>query len=346
MTLAVMPVDLVADREELFRVLQRNLQDVSHEVRFSWLYLENPAGPARTWFIRDSTGHAVGATSLFPRRVWLAGTPAVCGQVGDFGVDIGFRSLGPAVMLQRATFEPVLRGDLAFCYDCPPHEKGMAMFYRLGLKENCRMHWHVKLLRTDRQLTRLLGDRVGRMSARVANSALRMTSRGIKGPPGVEFSVHTGDFGPEFSALDKAVSSPAAVRIRRSAEDLNWRYFDNPLQHFETLTARRNGELVSYVIISTTGSDASVVDLFGRDLDEVGPTLLQKLTELLQPRALQTIRALVAGDARLAAVFRRAGFSNRAPAARVVAFSASGSAADRALKNGLRWDFQHCDVMA
>ena len=104
MTLAVTPVDLVADREELFRVLKRNLQDVSHEARFSWLYLGNPAGPALTWFIRDSTGNAVGVTSLFPRAVWLSGTAALCGQVGDFGVDIAFRSLGPATMLQRATF--------------------------------------------------------------------------------------------------------------------------------------------------------------------------------------------------------------------------------------------------
>src|SRR5208283_335035 len=346
MTLAITAVDLVADREELFRVLKRNLQDVSHEVRFSWLYLENPAGRARTWFIRDSTGDAVGVTSLFPRAVWLAGTPAVCGQVGDFGVDIGFRSLGPATMLQRATFEPVLRGELALCYDCPPHEKGMAMFYRLGLKENCRMYWHVKLLRTDIRLQRMLGEGVGRASASLANLVLRMTCRRMKGPFGVEFALHTGDFGPEFSALDKAVSSPGAVRIRRTAEDLNWCYRANPLQQFETLTARRNGELIAYVIISITHNDASVIDLFGRELEEVGPALLHNFVELLQPRRIETIRALVAEDARSTAVFRRAGFSHRAPAARVVAFSAPGSAADRMLKNGLRWDFQHCDVMA
>jgi|SRR5208337_806092 len=346
MTLAITAVDLVADREELFRVLKRNLQDVSHEVRFSWLYLENPAGRARTWFIRDSTGDAVGVTSLFPRAVWLAGTPAVCGQVGDFGVDIGFRSLGPATMLQRATFEPVLRGELAFCYDCPPHEKGMAMFYRLGLKEDCRMHWYAKLLRTDRQLKRILGDGVGGASARAANLVLRIISRGIKGPSGVEFGLHTGDFGPEFSTLDEAVSSSGAVRIRRRAEDLNWRYRVNPYQQFETLTARRNGELIAYVIISMTDNDASVIDLFGRELETVGPALLQNLAELLRPRGLDTLRALVTGDARSIPLLRQNGFSHRAPAARVVAFSAPGSAADRVLKNGLRWDFQHCDVIA
>jgi hypothetical protein len=346
MTLAITPVDLVADREELFRALKRNLQEVSHEARLSWLYLEHPAGPARTWFIRDSTGEAVGVTSLFPRAVWLSGTAVVCGQVGDFGVDVGFRTLGPATMLQRATLEPVLRGELAFCYDCPPHEKGMAMFHRLGLKENCRMHLHVKLLRADRQLKRILGDGVGRMSAPVANSVLRMAGPGRKKRSGVEFSIHTGDFGPEFTVLDKAVASLGAVRIRRFAEDLNWRYRDNPLQQFETLTARQNGELIAYGIISITGNDASVIDLFGQELDEVGPALLQNLIELLRPRGLETIRSLVADDARSTAIFRQAGFSHRAQTTRVVAFSAPGSAADRALKSGLRWDLQLCDVMA
>jgi len=62
-------------------------------------------------------------------------------------------SLGPALMLQRATFEPVLENAIAFCYDCPPHELGMAMFYRLGLEENCRMQPFVKPLRADRHLT-------------------------------------------------------------------------------------------------------------------------------------------------------------------------------------------------
>ena len=83
-------------------------------------------------------------------------------------------------MLQRATFEPVLGGELAFCYDSPPHEKGMAMFQRLGLKEDCRMHLRSKLLRTAR---RILGDPMGRASACVANSVLRMTSHRMKGPP-------------------------------------------------------------------------------------------------------------------------------------------------------------------
>ena len=303
MTLAITPVDLAADREELFGVLKRNLQDVSHEVRFSWLYLQIP---------RDRLAHGLyaiqpdmpsGLLPLFPRAVWLSGTPVVCGQVGDFGVDIGFRSLGPATMLQRATFEPVLRGELAFCYDCPPHEKGMAMFYRLGLKENCRMHLHVKLLRTDRQLKRMLGDGVGRMSASVANLVLRVTSRQLRGPSGVEFAVHAGDFGPEFSTLDNAVSSSGAVRMRRSAGDLNWCYRNNPLQQFQTLTARRNGDLIAYVIISINGNDGSVVDLFGRELDEVGPVLLHKAVEVLRPHGLETVRACIAGDSQSRAFF-------------------------------------------
>ena len=346
MSLSIRPGDFVADHQELLCVLQRNLQDIPHEARLAWLYRDNPAGPASTWFLCDDNGLAVGVTSLFPRAVWLDGTAALCGQVGDFGVDLRFRSLGPAVMLQRATFAPVVQGCLAFCYDCPPHQRGMAMFHRIGLRENCLMQWYVKPLRTERQLQRLLGRTTGRITARAANPILRLASKRAKQRPGTDFTLQTDAFGPEFSALDKAVHAPSAVRNRRSAEDLNWRFRQNPLRQFEVLTARRDTELLAYLIFSVVDEDALVFDLFGRELDQVGPLLLQKLTELLQERPVQTLRAMLAGDGSYSSVFRRAGFSLRGAAAHVVAFAGSEGAVHDALERPLQWQFQHSDVMA
>ena len=346
MTLRIRPAEWVADREELLSVLQRNLQDVPHEVRLTWLYRDNPAGPARTWFLCDEKGSAVGVTSLFPRAVWLDGKAALCGQVGDFGVDVGLRSLGPAILLQRATFEPVLQGSLAFCYDCPPHERGMAMFYRLGLPENCRMHVYVKPLRTERQLERLLGDTAGRLTARAVNHILRLPSQCVRHSQGLEFTSHTEAFGPEFSMLDRTAQTPGTVRNRRGAEDLNWRFRRNPLHQFEVLTARRHGELVAYVVFSVIDEDAYIYDLFGSELHSVGLSLLQTLTEHLRDREVQTLRALLADDGHDTAIFRQAGFSLRGDATRVVAFAGFNGSASGATLRTAQWQFQHADVMA
>ncbi len=346
MSLRVRPVDFEADREQLLRLLARNLQDLPHAARFSWLYGENPAGRVHTWFLCDESDRAVGVASLFPRAVWLDGKLAVCGQVGDFGVDLGFRSLGPALMLQRATFEPVVRGELAFCYDCPPHEKGMAMFHRLGLRENCRMFSHVKLLRTDRLLGHILGQGAARLAAQAVNPMLRWPALAGKNSHGLDCAVHEGDFGAEFSALDEAVGGGGGIRNRRSAEDLNWRYRRNPLRQFEVVTAHRRGKLAAYAVFSMMDDDAFLFDLFGEDLEHTGPALLQWLSELLRPRPIQSVRALIAGGASFASVFEKAGFVPRGAAARVVAFAGGDGVAQSPLQPNPTWNFQFGDVMA
>ena len=346
MNLRIRQVDLVADRQELLSVLQRNLQDVPHESRLSWMYLGNPAGFARSWFLCDADGSAVGVTSLFPRAVWLDGKAEVCGQVGDFGVDARFRSLGPALMLQRATFEPVLENAIAFCYDCPPHELGMAMFYRLGLEENCRMQPFVKPPRADRHLQRLLGSTAGRVASRMANPVLRLNPRPLSPCHGVEFALHQGDFDQEFSAVDEAVPACGSIRNRRSADDLNWRFRRDPVRQFEVLTARRAGELLAYVIFTIVEEDALIFDLFGRDLKCVGTHLLQALTDMLYGRPLQTLRAVLTCDDLVGRIFGEAGFSPRGHSTRVVAFGGAKFGCEDALLHTAHWQFQHSDVVA
>lgn len=342
MSLRTRTVDFVADREELLSVLQRNLRDVSHEARFSWLYLDNPAGQAHCWFLCDDHGSAVGVASLVRRATWMGETSATCGQVADFGIDPSFRSLGPAIKLQRCTFEPVLQGELAFCYDCPPHDLGMAMFDRLGLKETCRMQGYVKLLRADRQLEKRLGASAGKMAAAITNPLLRLRSSRATASGRLDFNSYTEEFTDEFSALDRAARTSDTIRNRRSAEDLNWRFRRNPLQRFEVLIARVQGELLGYLIYSVVGNDAYIFDLFGRELCEVGPGLLNALTEILHDRAVQTIRAQLTKGSPSVAIFAKAGFSFRGDGARIVALGESGG---QSLHDS-QWQFQQADVMA
>ena len=346
MSLCIRQVDMNVDRERLLAVLQRNLLDVPHASRLPWLYLDNPSGTARSWLLCDEGGSAVGVTSLFPRAVWMNGKLAICGQVGDFGVDSKFRSLGPALMLQRATFEPVLQNEMAFCYDCPPHDLGMAMFQRLGLSENCRMQPYVKPLRADRHLQRMLGPGAGKAASILANPVLRLCSRLSNSSRGFEFVSHQGDFGQEFTELDEEIQANDSIRNRRSADDLNWRFRRDPLRSYEVFVARKAGRLLAYAVFTTDREDAFLFDVFGRIQDGVGARLLQALTDILHRRRLQTVRALLTTDDRHGPIFREAGFSPRGFAARVVAFGGPPSAEQTSLLRSASWHFQHSDVIA
>ena len=349
MAILVRPVDLHSERDQLVEVLQRNLPDLPHAARFDWLYLKNPAGTAWSWFAWDqASARPVGVASLFPRFMWIGKDVKACGQAGDFAVDTSHRSLGPATALQRATLEPVRSGALALCYDCPPDERGMATFRRLHMEINCEMHRYVRLLRVDRWLTARLGTRnalLGPLSL-VGNFALSLRTGQPRSPTSLDIAPHFGSFGEEFSTLDQEVGGDEKViRGRRRAEDLNWRYNEDPVHRYRVLTARRGGELKGFAIYSVTDHIARIADLFGLETQSVDLELVEAVVEELKSESVQSVDFL-ASDEREVSSLKKAHFRYRSRAERVVAYGAEGGEVRTFLNNRPRWTLGRGDVMA
>jgi hypothetical protein len=345
MSVAVRPVNLDSEQTELLNILETNLSDLPHARRFQWLYRNNPAGPAWSWFVYEKgTGEIVGVASLFPRILWVGETTQRCGQVGDFAINVSHRSLGPALSLQRATFEPVIQGDLAFCYDCPPHDRGLSTFRRLGIKASGRMHRYALLVRTDRQVRRWLGR--GRTSAAIAtlgNWLFALRPFAVPSRGDLDIAIHVGRFNEEFTELDQRCKDKC-IRSRRTASDLNWRYRDDPLQQYQVLTARQKGELVGCAVYLVIEQDARLVDLWGTPLSSVGPPLLGAMTDLARQGSAQTLHALVADRPEDAELLQQAGFRRREDAAHIVAYTQPNSALDALLGNPEQWSFNYANI--
>jgi hypothetical protein len=341
MTLQIRPVNLDREHEELLGVLGRNLPELPHARRFKWIYRDGHLGPAWSWLLWDSEGREpVGVASLFRRAIWRGGKVEVCGQVGDFAIDPSHRSLGPAVMLQRATFGPVDAGQLALCYDCPPNARGMSTFRRLRMDSSATMTRQARLLRTNRQLSRYLGKgRITGTAARLGNAVLRLASWRRRRGGELEIALHPGRFDEEFTALDRRVGADDAVRGRRAAEDLNWRYRDDPLHEYQVLTARRSGELVGFAVLATHHQDSAVVDLFGVLSAEEAADLLDAAAQLGRDDGLESVSTLISADHPLTAPLRLAGFRARESGPFVVAYAGRG-------QHGSAWRLMYADVMA
>ena len=348
MTIVVRPVDLDSEQQELVSVLQRNLPNLPHARRFEWLYRQNPHGPAWSWFACDQQADkVVGIASVFPRAMWVGGEVVLCGQVGDFAIDSSYRSLGPAVLLQRATFEPVNCGNLAFCYDCPPHEAGMSTFRRLGIQANCQMYRYARLLRADRKVQKFLGRGpwIGPVGT-VANLLLRLQTRRRQSVPGLEITLHSGRFGEEFSLLDEQLARKEVIRARRQAPDLNWRYREDPLHEYQILTARHGRELVAFVVVWVAGQDASVVDFFGLRFPGVAVALLEAAVQHCRRASVQTVEAFLSDDHEFSAALKEAHFRCRSAAARVVAYARPGSEMSVLLEKRSRWSLNQVEILA
>jgi len=345
MALEIRPVSFSTQREELLDVLHRNLPDVPHLRRFEWLYRNQPCGNPRSWFLVDrGADRAVGTVSLFPRALQVGNGFIPCGQVGNFAVDKAYRTLGPALMLQKATLESVEAGHFAVCYDCPPHSLGMSTFRRLGMKENCLMHRYVRLIRTNRQFQKIFGDRASsRLLAAAGNVVLGLTSIRFHGTRGVDVSIHTGRFGDEFTRLDRDLATAGRIRNRRWAEDLNWRFYDDPLNRYTTVTARRNGELAGFALFTVEGSDARLIDISGAT--EIFLPLLESVVDSARQAGTESLQAMVSDSNPLKNVLNSLGFRFRSEHARVVAHCSSAQS-NLQLGHREKWALTHADILA
>jgi hypothetical protein len=209
--------------------------------------------------------------------------------LGDLCVTPEHRTLGPALLLQRACLHALQTSEFSVAYDFPSTTM-LAIYKRLDmqpLEQSVRM---AKVLRADGLFRRL--EMPGMARAVVAGSAnfvLGLEDRTAGTPPKVEFSLEERPCGPDYSALAEQVGSSLGVCTVRSDGYLNWRYREHPHVRHEFLTARHGGELLAYCVFTQSADNATVVDWFGRAGDRVLIGLLRKLAALLRKRGVETL---------------------------------------------------------
>jgi len=347
MSFAVRSASPITEREELIAVLERNFEyDFPVRAHYKWRHEDNPAGPGWSWVIYDRQSGAIGAvTSLFPRPMYLDGKLAMVGQVAQFAVDHAYRSLGPAMMLQRATFEPVDSGTLAMCYDCPPHDHGMSTFVRLGLRPTCQVDRYVLMLRSDEIVEKTVGKNFwAKPLIAGANLLLKLQQRKRR-IPGLEIHRLDGRFDEEFTHLDKIVPSSGIIRCSRSAELLNWRYRDSFDSNNEVLVAREGGELVAFLALNIyelhDQKRACISDLFGRKLNQTGLALIDAAIEMCHQRNIVCLEGHCSETSELMQLFEAFRFRPRELTARVVPYVKSGRQ-----DASLCWPLAQAEVLA
>jgi len=312
MGISIRSANLKRDRPLLIGFLQEFLAHQSNKQRFDWLYLENPHGPARAWTAIDETnGTLVGVAAAFPRRVCAAESTVLGYVLGDFCIHPGFRSLGPALQLQRACLEMMESASPSFGYDFP--SKTMAAVYRrLGAEPRECMLRLAKPLRVDRQIASRVKSRlVARGLRALGNRALNWRNTRPSARPSEEIALHDGACGEEFTVLAAHLRNRDQLSVERTAEYLNWRFLAHPFQQFEILTARRKRVLAAYLIFAHAGEDARIVDLRGIDDTELLRNLVSQAVATLRERGVMTVSVSILAWHSYVKLFENLGFRRR-----------------------------------
>ncbi|MBZ5496009.1 MAG: hypothetical protein LAP85_06360 [Acidobacteriia bacterium] len=222
----------------------------------------------------------------------------------------------------------------------------MSTFQRLGMAESCQMHGYARLMRTDRQLRKLLGNKtLSRLIAVPCNYYLRTRNHKSLPDNALDIAPLEGSFGEEFTALDRQLTGAAVIRCRRSAEYLNWRFREDPLNHYTVLTARRRNQLVGFAILAADKQDAHLLDICGAP--EVSSQLVEAAANAIKDMRVETLRATISQFNPLSVVLQERGFWFRAPAARVIAYcSPEAEMLRNMLDSPNNWVLTHSDILA
>ncbi len=336
MAITVRDVHLVNDREEVIRFLRENLTPHSDDARYDWLYLSNPCGRARAWMAVDGSNKTIGVAAAFPRQFSIVGKTQRTWVLGDFCIDKQYRTLGPALQLQRALLESLTSDEQSICYDFPSKTM-MSVYGRLGVRPLGIHVRHVKLLSVDHKLQQYAGKNIlVRPLSRIANCALALGQKNQSMPEGVEFSMQESKFGDEFNSMQSRQGAEPPIRLSRSAEYLNWRYICPPVKHYCAVTARRQSEVVGYGMAEIDGDHSLLADVYTVDNDKYLPGILAYLELLLRDLNVYSISASVLEECHLIPYLRRAGFRPR-EGAPVIAYANGSTNWDVDVRDAKNW---------
>lgn len=220
--------------------------------------------------------------------------------LGDFCIAENYRSLGPALQLQKATLEQIKESKEAdFCYDFPSRGL-MAIYRRLGIRATGQMVRLAKPLRLERKLEQLSGSKtLARSAGWLGNALLEVSDASLVRNSRWDLVIHEGECGDEFTRLRASNPVSKGIEIKRSAEYLNWRYLQHPLVEYSILTARRESNLEGYIVFSCAGEDAHIAE-WCVGSEPVLQALINDLAHRLRKKRIMTLSAfLMDADPRL-----------------------------------------------
>jgi hypothetical protein len=311
MSAKIIEADLDRDGAQIAKALSEYLNPLANGARFEWLYACNPHGRTKAWVALDDDGNLVATAAAFPRRVYIEGKKYEAWVLGDFCVQDSFRTIGPALQLQRKCLADLEAAGAAFCYDFP--SRGMlAIYRRMGLAPSMEMIRFAKLLTVDRQIAKFVKSQyMARSISAPLNKLLDLYGTKNLADGTLTFSVHEGTCRDEFSHLAESIASSTGICIDRSAEYLNWRYRANSSYSYEIITARRAGVLVGYCVFYEAEQDATVVDLFGLKKDAVIAGLICAVEDHLKRRGVAVLSVPAAEKHPFVPLLRALGFAHR-----------------------------------
>lgn len=324
MGIQVVEADVKEDLNVFVDLLNRNRDHITDKSRFEWLYLKNPHGKARVWMvINEKDNQPVAFTCVLPRLMYVGGKKLFCWNCGDFSVDKKFRTLGVALKLRRKAKEGVDSGEIDALY-AHPNERMAVIHEKVGHYRLGTMRRYVKLLRSEREISKRLGENTGKILGIPVNFALWLRDVTIKGKQkGYTFELLANEpYSEEYDYLAAELATLFKVVGDRSASYLNWRYYTNPIYETQRFIVRDDKILKGCIIFYIEKGVAVLKDIFCPiGTTGLAESLLGNWLSYLRRRKVYSVSAILMESNPVLKTLSRAGFVPRPEESAVFAYT-------------------------
>jgi GNAT superfamily N-acetyltransferase len=235
--------------------------------RYEWLYLRNPHGPALTWLaIEESSGAAVGITSVFPRLLFVGGNTCVGSVGGDCYVLPSARGKGIATRLHVATRQDMGQRGVKVMYG-PPLPINLRALLSAGATVVTEFRRFTLLLRPSSRASDgaegLEWNRFRGVVPSAVGLAARLMAAACVPRDLSEYSItRVTHFTEEWDPWAEVQRWSYPVSCVRDRRYLNWRYVESPERRHIPYAIRRRDQLVGLLVLREERPRCAVVDLF------------------------------------------------------------------------------------
>ncbi len=302
------------DRSKIVSLWGKNVENM-FEKRYSWIYENNPSGPATCLLLKDINENIiVGAMALFPRRVLINGKYLKAGIVGDFLVDEKHRVFGPALSLQKSAISKCDGEKFHILYGFP-NEKSEAILLRAGYKmlgeglslsKPLKAHYYLKRYLDIPIITKMLSYPI--------DLALKLPLKESYYKGNKELLVETpASFDHRFDVFWDKVSTQFPIIGERSSSYLNWRYFQSPHHehHVFALTRKDNRDLLGYAISHVIDNRTVIDDILCLDMNETLNSLLSEFLLFQRKEGIDSVSIKYKGSQMFIKRLQEFGFYTR-----------------------------------
>jgi hypothetical protein len=306
----------VTDRDKLVRLISmmENIADAT--ARYEWLYASNPHGFAWSWIALDQeTGHAVGCTSFFPRKLLIDGVVHQAALGGDAFVEPHARRRGLAKALHRASLATYHQGDAEFMYGPPKEENLQALIkagaHFIGRLENCFRVLSIPALHRIPAYYRSAPRQSGKDLTKLLTHLPRILLRQSSAPKGSVVPVTLEPverFDSEFDRLFEQCAAGYRILGVRDSEYLNWRYLAAPRRRQLPFAARSSGKLIGMAVLEVFRDRAEIIDLLTFPQDEYLDGVLNALIAEARAKKCCVLTATCMSGSLLSRHLRSRGF--------------------------------------